>query len=264
MVVSYLTHREGAAVADYRIDDLARAAGMTVRNVRAYQERGLLPAPHRQGRTSVYDATHLARLRLIGQLLDRGYTSVHIADFIANWEAGHDLGKTLGLEAALLAPGSGEIAEEISLDELIAMFGGTFEPVALEASQRLGVIASIGADRYEVHSPRLLRAGAELVAIGMPLPEVLELGAALRTRVAAVAELFVAGVAPYIVGDHPPGWVPDDEEMPRIIELVEQLRPLARVVVDDELARTLESAIAGYVAQQLTAAIDDTVTDAAS
>src|ERR1700749_2886857 len=111
-------------MSEYRVDDLARAAGMTVRNVRAYQERGLLPAPVRRGRTSWYDETHLARLRLIGQLLDRGYTSVHIADFISTWEAGHDLGQTLGLEAALLAPASGEITEQLSLDELIAMFGG--------------------------------------------------------------------------------------------------------------------------------------------
>src|SRR3954447_3398945 len=100
------TRWEGPRMAEYRIDDLARAAGMTVRNVRAYQERGLLHPPARQGRTSVYDETHLARLRLLGQLLELGYTSAHIAGFIANWEAGHDLGQTLGLETALLAPAS--------------------------------------------------------------------------------------------------------------------------------------------------------------
>lgn len=240
----------------YRVDDLARAAGMTVRNVRAYQERGLLHPPKRQGRTGVYDETHLARLRLIGQLLDRGYTSVHIADFIANWEAGHDLGQTLGLEAALLAPGSGEIPEEISRDELIEMFGGVFEPQAFVAAEKMGVIAPLGEDRWEVRQPRLLRAGAELVGIGMPLLEVLDLGAQLRLRVAAVANLFVSSVAPYVVGAHPPGWVPDDEEMPRIIALVEQMRPLARVVVDEELAGTLEAGISDYVAGWLTATIE--------
>lgn len=242
-------------MAEYRVDDLARAAGMTVRNVRAYQERGLLPPPRRSGRTSWYDETHLARLRLIGQLLDRGYTSVHIAGFIASWEAGHDLGQTLGLEAALLAPGSGEIPEEISGDELVAMFGGIFQAKAFEAAERMGVIVPVGDDRYEVRSPRLLRAGAELVGIGMPLLDVLDLGAQLRLRVAAVASLFVSSVAPYVVGEHPPGWVPDDEEMPRIIALVEQMRPLARVVVDEELAGTLEAGISDYVAKWLSATI---------
>jgi DNA-binding transcriptional MerR regulator len=242
-------------MAEYRIDDLARAAGMTVRNVRAYQERGLLHPPARQGRTGVYDETHLARLRLIGQLLDLGYTSAHITGFIESWEAGHDLGQSLGLEAALLAPGSGEIPEEISREELIEMFGGVFEPDAFVAAERMGVIAALSDDRWEVRSPRLLRAGAELVGIGMPLLEVLDLGAQLRLRVAAVASLFVSSVAPYIVGEHPAGWVPDDAEMPRIVGLVEQMRPLARVVVDEELAGALEAGIADYVAQWLSAAL---------
>jgi DNA-binding transcriptional MerR regulator len=242
-------------VTDYFVDDLARAAGMTVRNVRAYQERGLLPAPRRSGRTSVYDETHLARLRLIGRLLQRGYTSAHIAEFIASWEAGHDLGQTLGLEAALLAPGSGEIPEELSRAELTEMFGGVDDPAAIEAAERMGVIAPIGTDRYQVRSPRLLRAGAELAGIGMPLIEVLDLGAQLRIRVAAVAGLFVSSVASYVVGAHPAGWVPDDAEMPRIIALVEQMRPLARVVVDEELAAALDAGISDYVAGWLSEAI---------
>lgn len=242
-------------MSEYRVDDLARAAAMTVRNVRAYQERGLLHPPVRRGRTSWYDETHLARLRLIGQLLDRGYTSAHIAEFIATWEAGHDLGQTLGLETALLAPGSGTLPEELTLAELVAMFGGVFEPAAVEAAQTMGVIEVVGEDRFAIRSPRLLRAGAELVAIGVPLLAVLDLGAQLRLRVAAVSTLFVSAVAPYIVGDHVPGWVPSDAEMARIARLVEQMRPLARVVVDEELAGTLESGIADYLTKWLEAAM---------
>jgi len=242
-------------MAEYRIDDLARAAGMTVRNVRAYQERGLLHPPARKGRTSVYDETHLARLRLIGQLLSLGYTSAHIAGFISSWEAGHDLGQTLGLEAALLAPASGDIPEQLSRDELVEMFGGVVEPEAFEAAERMGVLAPLGPDRWEVRSPRLLRAGAELVAIGMPLLAVLELGGELRLRIAAVASLFVTAAGPYVVGEHPAGWVPEDADMPRIVSLVEQLRPLARVVVDEELAGALDGAIADYVAQWLSASL---------
>jgi hypothetical protein len=54
------------------IDQLAREAGTTVRNVRAYQERGLLPPPDREGRVGVYGEGHLARLRLIASLAERG------------------------------------------------------------------------------------------------------------------------------------------------------------------------------------------------
>ncbi len=240
---------------EYRIDDLARAAGMTVRNVRAYQERGLLPAPTLRGRTGWYDDGHLARLRLIGRLLERGYTSAHIADFIATWEAGHDLGQTLGLEAALLAPASGEIPELLSMDDLVAMFG-VLDPEAVERAVRMGVLEREGDELFRARSPRLLRAGAELVAMGMPLLEVLDLGAQLRLRVQTVATLFVQAVAPTIIGDHEPGWVPNDAEMERITQLVSDLRPLARVVVDEELARALDSGIGDYVAQWLSAAVE--------
>ncbi|MGZ6833811.1 MAG: MerR family transcriptional regulator, partial [Mycobacteriaceae bacterium] len=65
---------------EYRIDDLARLAGTTVRNVRVYQDRGLLPGPRKQGRTGWYSESHLARLKLIGRLLDRGYTFATIGE----------------------------------------------------------------------------------------------------------------------------------------------------------------------------------------
>jgi DNA-binding transcriptional MerR regulator len=228
-------------VTEYRVDDLAQAAGMTVRNVRAYQERGLLPVPLRRGRTSWYDDTHLARLRLIGRLLDRGYTSAHIAAFIADWESGHDIGSTLGLEAALLAPGSAELPEELGYDELVATMGGLTEAGALEEAVELGLLSRVGEDRFRIHRPRLLRAGAELVGIGMSVDQALELAVALRKRVRAVSSLFVTTVASHIVAQHPPGWVPSDAEIPELVAIVERLRPLARVAVDEELGPALDA-----------------------
>src|SRR5579885_2120055 len=61
-------------MSEYSVDELAHIAGTTVRNVRTYQDRGVLPPPEKRGRKGFYNDTHLARLRLIGQLLQRGYT----------------------------------------------------------------------------------------------------------------------------------------------------------------------------------------------
>ncbi len=93
---------------EYRIDELARQAGTTVRNVRAYQDRGLLPPPRRQGRVGFYSEFHLARLRLIGALLGRGYTLSNITELIAGWERGKDLGELLGPGTALIGSWSDE------------------------------------------------------------------------------------------------------------------------------------------------------------
>src|SRR6478672_9781198 len=103
---------------EYRIDELAREAGTTVRNVRAYQDRGLLPPPRRSGRVGLYTDAHLARLRLIGHLLDRGYTLGNIAELILAWERGQDIGELLGLEAELVQPWSDEQPGSISFDDL--------------------------------------------------------------------------------------------------------------------------------------------------
>src|SRR3954469_4977870 len=65
---------EAAAGIELTIDQLAAAAGMTVRNVRAYAGRGLLPPPRLQGRTGYYSSQHLNRLVLGRGLLARGYT----------------------------------------------------------------------------------------------------------------------------------------------------------------------------------------------
>jgi DNA-binding transcriptional MerR regulator len=56
----------------FTIDELADAAGMTPRNVRAYRTKGLLPPPIREGRASSYRATHLQRLKHIRELRDAG------------------------------------------------------------------------------------------------------------------------------------------------------------------------------------------------
>src|SRR5919206_4628639 len=59
--------------ADLTIDELARRTGMTVRNLRAHQSRGLLPPPEVRGRTGYYGAEHLARLELIRELQADGF-----------------------------------------------------------------------------------------------------------------------------------------------------------------------------------------------
>src|SRR3990170_6758365 len=109
---------------EYRIDELAREAGATVRNVRAYQDRGLLPPPRRVGRVGVYAEAHLVRLRLIGELLRRGYGLGNIAELLSAWERGRDLGDVLGLELAVAGPWSDEAPVHLTADELVAMFEG--------------------------------------------------------------------------------------------------------------------------------------------
>ncbi|MHA3020414.1 MerR family transcriptional regulator [Mycobacterium sp. BMJ-28] len=77
--------------------ELARISGVTARNIRAYRERGLLDPPRRDGRVAVYDDRHLVQLRTIDQLLRRGFTSAHIAEFFDGVRSGTSLAEFVGL-----------------------------------------------------------------------------------------------------------------------------------------------------------------------
>jgi len=75
------------------IEELATAAGLTVRNVRAYQQRGLLPAVGRDGRRATYGQVHLARLRLVRALHDHGLRLRTIADLLERGTADAELAR---------------------------------------------------------------------------------------------------------------------------------------------------------------------------
>src|SRR6201995_3490256 len=98
---------------EYRIDELARLAGATVRNIRVYQDRGLLPPPRRDGRVGIYPEAHLARLRLIGQLLKRGYTFATISELLTVWERGGDIAQIPDLAVAGGLPWAAEVRDDV-------------------------------------------------------------------------------------------------------------------------------------------------------
>jgi DNA-binding transcriptional MerR regulator len=235
-------------VTEYRIDELAREAGTTVRNIRAYQDRGILPRPRRAGRVGLYSDAHLARLRLIDQLLARGYSLANIAELVVAWEQGQNVGELLGLEAALTDSWSTEVETTMSRDELLAMFGGTATPGALEEAVRLGLVEPIDG-AFRIASPRLLEAGAELVRAGVPLDDVLVLARALRRDMDRVARRFVDLVAEHVFD--PLGEPLPTEDIPRLTEVVRRLRPLAGKAVDAELERAVQRRVQEQLEERL-------------
>lgn len=79
------------------VDELARAAGTTTRNVRALQTEGILPGPALVGRTGDYDERHLLRLQAVLRLQARGFSRAAVRELLAAWEAGASLEDVLGL-----------------------------------------------------------------------------------------------------------------------------------------------------------------------
>jgi DNA-binding transcriptional MerR regulator len=125
----------------YRIDDLARRAGVTSRTIRAYQARGLLPPPELRGRTGFYSDEHLHRLRLIDDLQTRGFSLAAIRQTLDTWARGGDLGHLLGFEHLLAAPLLDEEPGHTTLSALLARFPeAATDPALLERSIALGLL----------------------------------------------------------------------------------------------------------------------------
>jgi len=79
------------------VDELARAAGTTTRQVRALQTRGLLPHPALVGRTGYYGGEHLDRLRAIVRLQRAGFSLAALETLLRAWEANRSVAEVLGL-----------------------------------------------------------------------------------------------------------------------------------------------------------------------
>ncbi|WP_158879388.1 MerR family transcriptional regulator [Amycolatopsis anabasis] len=222
---------------EYRVDDLARAAGTTVGNVRVYQDRGLLPPPMRRGRVAVYTEAHLARLRLILEMLKRGYAFAQIDEMITAWESGRDLADVLGLEEVLTQPWSDEAPQRVSLSELAREFGRYATPSNIRRVLRLGVVEQDGA-HIVVRSPRLLQAGRELLAAGVPLSAVLDIAEQVQRHTDELAKSFLKLVDEHIL-PKTEGWTPNSDEVPELTERAKRLRPQAQAAVSALLAQSM-------------------------
>src|ERR1700754_681541 len=110
-----------AQEADLTVEQLAYETGMSVRNIRNHQSRGLLPPPEVRSRIGYYGAQHVARLRLIQEMQAEGFKLSAISRLIG--EHGADADRFVGLRQAVTAPFTTEAPEILSREDLVERFG---------------------------------------------------------------------------------------------------------------------------------------------
>lgn len=221
------------------IEELAARTGMTVRNIRAHQSRGLLPPPEIRGRTGYYGPAHVTRLELISEMQADGFNLQAIKRLIGVSDgSGEEL---LGFKRALMAPFEQESPEFIEQAELGSAWG-QMDGKLLAKAQRLGLIRALGEGRYEVPSPTLYRAGEELLALGVEPRVVLDVAEQVVRRTEAISkafiELFLESVwKPFVDAGRPA------EEWPGVREALERLRPLASEAVLASFQRSMTKGV---------------------
>jgi DNA-binding transcriptional MerR regulator len=185
------------------IGELAEAAGMTVRNVRNHQSRGLIGPPQLEARTGYYGAEHLERLKLIQAMQADGFNLEAIRRVLS------------GSELRRVATVPAEAPAVLTAEELAERFGG-HDPAAIAEAERLGVLRPLADGRYEAPSPVLLRAADEAVALGVSLEGALRAVERVHAGCATIAGAFVGVFERELLrGEADP------------VEAVERLRPVA-------------------------------------
>lgn len=155
------------------VDELAARAGVTVRTVRFYGTRGLLPppvlGPRRVGR---YGPEHLARLALIEELRHQGLTLAAIERYLEQLPAGisaHDL----AIHRALVASWIPEQAQEATREQLDRRGGRTLSDRDLDRLAAMDVLRRTGdPDVFEV-DPGMLHLGIRLLDLPVGLETIL-------------------------------------------------------------------------------------------
>lgn len=226
------------------IDELASRVGMTSRNIRAHQSRGLLPAPELRGRTGYYGQEHIARLDLIKDLQAEGFNLEAIRRIVDRSHA--STGDILDFTRAVVAPFSDEQPEIALVSELSERWG-ELTPELTRRILQLGLARPIDDERVELTSPRLERVGAEFAELGMPLETAIETIATVKQHSEAVARAYVKLFLEHVwrpfleAGEPEEGW-------PQVRESLDRLRPLAtealvavfQMVMTESVERAME------------------------
>ncbi|HEX6152215.1 MAG TPA: MerR family transcriptional regulator, partial [Solirubrobacterales bacterium] len=172
------------------IGELARRTGMTIRNIRAHQTRGLLPPPEVHGRTGYYNQEHVARIELTREMQAEGLNLEAIRRVLESSEGASR--EMVDFARAVRAPFEDETPEIFDADELAADWGvESFDPKLLARAEKLGILRQLPEGKIEVISPRLQQAGTALIELGVPPQAAVETAEQLRRSSEKVARIFV-------------------------------------------------------------------------
>ncbi len=207
------------------IGELARRTGMTIRNIRAHQTRGLLPPPEVHGRTGYYDESHVARIEVTREMQAEGLNLEAIRRVLES--TGGSSQEIIDFARAVRAPFEDETPEIFTPKELAKAWGlEKVDPKLIGYGEELGMLRQLEDGKVEILSPRLERAGQELIELGVSAEAGMKTAAKIREHAEGVAraylDLFVEEIwEPFDKAGQP------EEDWPKVREALDRMRPLA-------------------------------------
>lgn len=220
----------------WRIDDLARRAGLTVDTIRYYQREGLLPPGERSGRLNLYGTAHLERLERIKELQARRFS---LAACRALLEDSRE-GLVEGIFGDTEATGSYTFEEIVDRAQIDSSLAADLHDIGL-----LHDPVEFGREAYDSEDLEVLRAMADLSRLGIPPKAILEMARIYAEGIEAmqreIIELFTTG------GDV--DWFAEelDEFKQHVRDAAPEILPHARTIVDYAHHRTIQRLALGAI-----------------
>ncbi len=149
------------------LDELTERVGMSVRNIRFYTTKGLVPPPIRRGRSGYYSSDHVARLELVQELQAHGFTLPAIEKYVAGIAA-DATPEDIALHRTMLAPWQADLPVEMTRAELDRRASRRLTDGDLSTLRALGIVFPSARGRYEVAVSQL-SVGLSLLDLGFPV-----------------------------------------------------------------------------------------------
>ena len=149
------------------LDELTNRVGMSVRNIRFYTTKGLVPPPIRRGRSGYYTSDHVARLELVQELQAHGFTLAAIERYVARIPT-DATPEDIALHRTMLAPWQADMPVDMSRAELDRRTARTLSDDDLATLHALGIVFPTKRGRYEVAVSQL-SVGLALLDLGFPV-----------------------------------------------------------------------------------------------
>ncbi len=222
-------------VAEYRLNELAEISGVSVRNIRAYRERGLLDPPRRVGRSAFYDDYHLSQLRTINQLHRRGFNTAHIAEFFASLRDGTDLADILGIQRAVLGPKTEADGRQASADT--AGIGADSDEVRRLVSYGLARVVDGGVIFTDPAARQVMARSSDQLAAVRALLHIVE---TTRDAVDALAAQFVQTLGDYMTAHFGADHTPTPDNVDELTRAARDYRELWTSMVSRRLDAALQ------------------------
>ena len=225
------------------LEEVCERVGMSVRNVRFYTTRGLVPPPLKRGRQGFYTPTHVARLELVRELQAHGFTLAAIEKYVERVPE-DATPEAIALHRTLLAPWTAEQSEVMSRADLDAHAGRKVGDDEIEVLVALEAISRRTDGRFDVTVAHL-EPSLALTQFGYPKEAADAAREIFTTHVTAIAEslndLFHELVWPAFRDS---GAEPEDLQ-----RAVEAIKPITTAALVSHYETAVTRAIGGRIAK---------------